>query len=104
MNSNLSLFDELPNSALVNATVVKALNSNISDPTLWRRINAGLFPPPVHRTGPEKQGPREWTVAAPDKGGSYVKTTVLSECLEIIRRLDQFVKIDDIPDLQLQSW
>ena len=62
MNSNLSLFDELPDSARVNATVVKALNSNISDPTLWRRINAGLFSPPVHRTGAEKQGPREWVV------------------------------------------
>ena len=62
MNSSLSLFDQLPDSARVNATVVKALNSNISDPTLWRRINGGLFPPPIHRAGAEKQGPREWSV------------------------------------------
>lgn len=62
MNPDIRLFDELPDSARVNAAVVKALNSNISNPTLWRRINAGLFPPPIHRTGPEKQGPREWVV------------------------------------------
>ena len=62
MNSNISQFDELPDSARVNAAVVKALNADISDPTLWRRINAGLFPPPIHRTGSEKQGPREWVV------------------------------------------
>ena len=59
---SLRHFDELPNSAYVNADIVCALEGNISKPTLWRRINDGQHPPADRRSGPRQQGPRDWRV------------------------------------------
>lgn len=55
-------FDDLPDSAYVNAATVCILEGGISPPTLRRRIIAGLFPPAERKSGPSGLGTREWTV------------------------------------------
>lgn len=44
------LFDQLPNSAHVRLDVVRILYA-CSSATIWRRVRAGLIPPPV-KLGP----------------------------------------------------
>ncbi|MBL6749286.1 MAG: transcriptional regulator [Nevskia sp.] len=60
IDAALRNFDLLPDSAGVRAPVVRALNGNISNATLYRWVKRGILPAPT------KAGPRTsiWNVGA----------------------------------------
>lgn len=51
-NPALAQFDQLPDSAFVRVGVVRALNGNIGNTTVWDWVKKGLLPPP-QKLGPQ---------------------------------------------------
>ncbi len=43
-------------------------------------------------------------VPMPERGGSLVKTSGLSECLELVKSLDDPIDYESIPDMEFQTW
>lgn len=43
-------------------------------------------------------------IPSPSQRGSYVKTTGLAECLELVRELGETIQPDSIADMKFESW
>ena len=59
-NNPPSPIEALPDNALVIIRQFRPLFGGPVDSTIYRWILDGSFPPPVEKTGPNKQGPRRW--------------------------------------------